>query len=154
MDERTLETRAQIIVEADCGNDKVTAARHGISLRSLQRYRKESQENDALSRIVARKRELIEANWAEELPTAIRAGIDYIKTACMEAKNTDPLMVRAIVGAVKILTEVAITKDVIDARLTGFDRPERQADTAMAKAGCVSATGRAVESTRDTTTVS
>jgi len=129
------EVIAQILVEASISGDEATAKRNGITLRTIGRYRVRARHEPALSEIVLRKKELAEANWAAELPSAIRAGIDFMLDAFRSKKRDDPDMLHAVAGAWKILTEAALTKDVLDARLTGIGRPNgREAGQVVAAA--------------------
>ena len=111
-----------VLVEAAFFGDKPTAAKYGIATRTIHRYRKRLNEDAQLSALVKVKKDLMEQEWAEEMPAAIRASIEFLRKAATEAKATDPDVIHAIAGALKILSDVAMTKKVIDARLTGQNR--------------------------------
>ncbi len=111
-----------ILVEAAFFGDKTTAAKYGISPRTIHRYRKRLNEDAQLSALVKIKKDRMEQEWAKEMPAAIRASIDFLRKAANSAKTDDPDAIHAVAGALKILSEVAMTKKVIDARLAGQNR--------------------------------
>ena len=108
---------ATILIEAAYYGDQKTAARWDISERTIYRYRERLGRDDKLSDFVKRKKAAFERGWADELPSSIRAGIDYLKRAAQSADASNPEAIHAVAGALKIQTEVALTKDVLDARL-------------------------------------
>ena len=111
-----------ILVEAVFFGDKTTAAKYGISTRTIRNYRKRLSEDAKFSALFQEKKEHAEQEWAHEMPAAIRASIDFLRKAANSAKTDDPDAIHAVAGALKILSEVAITKQVIDARLTVSNR--------------------------------
>lgn len=111
-----------VLVEAAFFGDKPTAAKYGVSLRSIHNYRKRLNEDTKLAELFRIKKDQMEQEWAEEMPAAIRASIEFLRKAATEAKTTDPDVIHAIAGALKILSDVAMTKKVIDARLAGSNR--------------------------------
>jgi len=117
---------ATILVEAAYYGDHETAHRWGISERTIQRYRQRLQNDDKLAEFVARKKAAFERGWADELPGSIKAGIDFLKRAAHSADPRDPDAIHAVAGALKIQTEVVVTKDILDARLA---RERGQANT-------------------------
>ena len=116
-----------VIVEAAFFGDKPTAAKYGISPRTIHRYRKRLNEDAQLSALVKIKKDLMEQEWAKDMPAAIRASIEFLRKAANNAKTDDPDAIHAVAGALKILSEVALTKRVIDARLIGSDRQANEA---------------------------
>lgn len=114
---------ALILVEALFFGDKRTAQRWGITGRTIVNYRYRLAEDEELSRLFYLKKTEFESNWAKDIPAAIMAGISFLGEA---AKQNDysPEMIHAIAGAVKILAEVGLTKEIIDARIGKLDRPD------------------------------
>jgi hypothetical protein len=108
---------ARALAEAAVFGDATATERHGISLRTLQRWREQLGNDDKLAQCVAEKRRSLDEQWAEDLVPAIRASIDFIKRAAQEATLADPNMVHSIVGGFKILTDVAIAQKILDERL-------------------------------------
>ena len=104
--------------------DRAACKKHEISLRSLQRYRQKLDGDPRLSQAVAEKKAIQDKAWADEIPTAIAAGIRFLTRASQECKASNPEAVHAIAGAIKILSEVSMTRQIIDARLAGQDRQD------------------------------
>lgn len=112
---------ARILLDAATIGDRAACDKHEISLRTLQRYRSRLADDQELSRAVASKKAIQDKQWAQEIPAAIAAGIDFLKRAAQDCDSSHPDAVHAIAGAVKILSEVSLTRDVIDARLASED---------------------------------
>jgi transposase-like protein len=117
-----------VLVEAAFLGDKATSKKFGISTRTLQRWRKRLNEDGRLSSFVAQRKKELDKAWAEEMPIAIKASIDFIRRAAQEAAPNDPDAIHSIAGALKILSEVAMTREVLDARLARQNRQANQTD--------------------------
>jgi hypothetical protein len=122
---------ASILVEAAYHGDKETAGRWSITTRTIQRYRERLNEDSELSQTVALKKQQYEADWANEIPGAIRSAVRFLQRASNEANPKDPDTIHAVAGALKILAEVGITKAILDVRLSGFIGANGAEDTAM-----------------------
>lgn len=120
-----------VLVEAAYFGDKTASERYGISIRSIENYRARLEDDMELVAFFAIKKQKFEDDWAEELPVAIRSSIRYIAKAASEA-STDHQMVYSIAGALKILSDVKLTKDVLDARLAENGRPKTEANRPLA----------------------
>lgn len=122
------ELAATVLLEAAYTTDEVACAKYGISVRTLQRWRKDLLTNDELAGFVATKKEILNAAWADELPIALKKGIQLIGE-CSDAIRSDPRMMKnpqvlsAVAGAMKLCAEVLMTNKVIDARIADRNRP-------------------------------
>lgn len=114
---------ASVLVEAAFFGDSQAANRWGITERTVRRYRSKMGDDDELSSIVQVKKENFEQNWAEEIPAAIRSATRFLMTASVEADPKDPQAIHAVAGAMKIMAEVGLTKEILDVRLGRYDRP-------------------------------
>lgn len=117
-----------MLVEAAYRGDNETAAKYGISARTLQRWRDASAINPQLSQLIAEKNLAFERGWADEAASALKAGLEFLKEAAQKASKTDPAAIHAVAGAVKIASEVLITREVLDARLSGTNRENNTQD--------------------------
>src|SRR5512139_4250756 len=126
------ELAASVLVEAAYTSDEKAAQKYGVSVQSVYNWRKRLEEDDEFRSIFSIKRERFEAEWATELPNAIRACIDFIKRAALEASPTKPDVIYSVAGALKIVSDIQMSKDIIDARLTDFNRQTRETDSALA----------------------
>lgn len=125
------ELAATVLVEAAYTSDEKAALKYGVSQRSIPNWRARLDTDAEFSSIFHSKRERFEASWADELPTAIRACVDFIKRAALEASPTKPDVIYSVAGALKIVSDIQMSKDIIDARLTDFNRETREADSQM-----------------------
>lgn len=101
--------------------DRAACDKHDISLRSLQRYRLRLDGDPVLAQAVAEKKALQDKAWANEIPAAIASCVDFLRRASQSCKEDDPDAVHAIAGALKIMSEVTMAREVIDARLSTED---------------------------------
>lgn len=128
------ERAAMILAEMPFNDDATLSQRYKISIRTLERYRSRLRTDEKLAAFVAAKKAALEREWANELAPAIREAIRFLQRAAREAHPGDPNAIHAVAGALKILSEVSMTKEVIGARLAGTDRTQR------AEAGTLAAT--------------
>jgi hypothetical protein len=111
---------ATLLVEAVTlpGRDKAACERAGVSLRTLQRARSAVTTDAKLAELVASKKAASDANWADELPGAIRSAIEWIQRATeLGAVLPDADTIHAMAGALKILTDVGTAHRVLEVRL-------------------------------------
>ncbi len=136
-----LERIAEILVETTttAGKpgevDEQVAKRHGIQRRTIRNYRNRLDHDEELARIFQEKRAKVADSWAEDLPHAIKAGIQFLQRAHNELDPKDPDSVRSAAGSLKILTDVAATWKILDARFAGQNRKPREPDRPVATQG-------------------
>lgn len=126
------ERAASVLVDAAYTNDEKAAEKWGVTRQSVYNWRQRLAEDEKLLTLFDAKKERFEAEWAQELPNAIRACIDFIKRAAQEASHTKPDVIYSVAGALKIVSDIQMSKDIIDARLSEFNRQTREADSQMA----------------------
>ena len=107
---------ARALVDAALQGDAQACQTHGIALRTLQNYRKLLNTDEELARFYAElSRTVTTQNWANELnltlTTAIRKQGDLIRDLTTSSADN----ISAVTGAIKALSEIAITRDVLGA---------------------------------------
>ena len=117
---------ALILVEALFYGEKRTAKRWDITTRTIRNYRYLMESNAELSRLFLHKRLEFESNWAKNIPAAIISAIEFLTEAAKEADPKDPFAINAVSDALKTLAEVGIMKEIMDARLTSYNRENRE----------------------------
>jgi hypothetical protein len=127
------ELAATILAESAFADDQTILQRYGITYQTLYNYRKRLRSDGKLLEFFIQKKAALEREWAHELAPAIREAIRFLRRAASSADPGDPNAIHAVAGALKILSEVSMTREVIDARLAHADRPQR------AEAGAVAA---------------
>lgn len=123
---------ASILVEAAYYGEQVTAARWGVTDRTILNYRNRLDEDKELSDIFALKKAAFENEWAKEIPAAIRSALRFIVRAGEEANPKDPTAIFAIAGALKIVAEIELTREIINARLDRQYRTDGEEGQQMA----------------------
>jgi hypothetical protein len=125
-----LDLAARILVDARYMGMDAAAARHNVSSITAKRYAVLAESDPILKQKVQEKLALAETkldgNWIESLPGAIKGHVEFLQRASRVADPQDPKAIYSIAGALKILTDVALTSRVIDARLSNTDRPDRE----------------------------
>lgn len=111
------ERAATVLADAIFMGDKAAAEKWDVSTRSIEAWRSRLSEDRKLAGLFNVKKQAREKTWAAEIPGVISAALSFIKTACHQADPGDPNVLKSIVEAVKVLTEVDLTKQVLDARL-------------------------------------
>jgi hypothetical protein len=117
------ELAATALLDAAYTTDKKTCAKYGISLRSLQRWRRQLADGDPeLAGFVATKKETFDKAWADELPVALKKGLQCL-SECMDSVRSDPAflknpaVIHSVAGAMSICAEIYFTGKVIDSRI-------------------------------------
>ena len=118
--------RARILIDAMYMGEKDAAKKHGVSIRSIMNWKKELGNDSEFSTIFRKYANEREKSWADEIPAALEASINFLKSAANEASPKNADVIKAISGATQVLSDVAITKDIIDARIAGTDRAENE----------------------------
>ena len=123
------EIAAQILVEAAYLGDIETAKKHGITDRTIRNWKQRLDTDAEFSALFHLKRQEAEKAWADELPESIRACINFIRDAATSKDfQKTPEGIHAVSGALKIMSEVAITKEALDARLAKQSRTHNGTD--------------------------
>lgn len=121
------ELAAAVLIEAVFTTDADACAKFGISLRSLQNYRKLLHSDTELAAIFATKKVLFDRAWADDLLRALKNAAMFLVEATTEARNnitaqTTPEMIAAVAGALKLCADIHLTSKVLDARIAQPNR--------------------------------
>ena len=106
---------ATILVDALYRGDDYAAGAWGVTKRTIRNYRTRLRGDADLSAVFLEKKQLKESAWADDLPPAIREGIEYLRKAPRHLEYTAE-NVHAVTGSVKILAELDIVRTVLNAR--------------------------------------
>lgn len=124
------DTRARAILEAAVpGTDQAVCKKYGINARTLRRWKQEVRTgtDHELTAAVRSKREAQDKAWGERIPEALANCLEFISRAAKTASPKDPDVIHAIAGAMKMIAETDNTYKLIDARVSGQDRENREA---------------------------
>ncbi|MBW4598997.1 MAG: hypothetical protein KME29_05115 [Calothrix sp. FI2-JRJ7] len=111
------ERAAGALVDAIFSGDKAAAEKWDVSTRSIEEWRSRLKEDEELLALFKSKKQAREKSWASEIPDTIQAGLKFVKDATSHSDPADPEAIKAIVGALKVLMDIDLTKQVLDARL-------------------------------------
>lgn len=128
------ENAARIIAEAMVLGDKGASEKHGVSTRTIKRWRAALKNDPVLAQHISDKKAIVEADWAAKLPGALGICVEWIATNVPHLGRT-PESLHAIAGAMKLLAETGLQKQLLDARLA------RQAGSAGAPNGSAPGSG-------------
>ena len=117
------ERAAVVLVDAAYMGDKRAAEKHGVTARSVRNWRKRLEVDQQFSVVFREKKILTDQEWASELPSAIRAAVRFVRESAKESKLGNPDATKVVADALRILVEVALTREILDARLAGQNRP-------------------------------
>lgn len=109
------------LLDAIVMGDRAAAEKWEVTERSIREWRSRLDIDPEFSAFFRVKKAEQDKAWANEIPTAVAAGIRFLTRAATECKASDPDAVHAIAGYIKILSEVSMAREVIDARLAGED---------------------------------
>ena len=118
---------AAVLLEAVFTSDGAACDKYGISIRTIQNYRRRLHEDPELAGVFATKKALFDRAWADDLVRALRGAALFIAEATETARNneqckTNPEMIAAMAGALKLCADVHLTSKVLDARLAESNR--------------------------------
>ena len=115
---RKIERKSRILADADLLGDEAAAAKHGISTRTLRRYRKEAEPEHCppLAEVVLVKRQALSAHWLEE---AKKARMEALARGLELARGSDNL--RDVTGFLKIVHDAVLADEMLNA---GAERHE------------------------------
>lgn len=111
--------KAAAVVDAAFTTDHEAAEQHGVSRRSIQRWRSQVDNDPALAENVATiyKQQIEGRDWLEEATRTVQQAFSFLRRAADELDPSDPDAVKAVSLAVQTLTEAKLTAEVINARL-------------------------------------
>lgn len=111
------ERAAGALVDAIFMGDKAAADKWDVSTRSIEEWRSRLKDDNDLLALFKSKKHAREKTWASEIPEVIQNGLKFISEATRSSDPADPEAVKVISGALKILMDIDLTKQVLDARL-------------------------------------
>lgn len=119
----TTDQKAKAIVDAALTTDREAASEHDVSRKSLTRWRKALDTDQALQkRVTELWADVREADtWVEDATGTIRSALSFLRTAMNELDPSDPESVEAVTGAIQTLAEAKALADIIDARVDQFE---------------------------------
>lgn len=92
-----------------------SAKKHGISIRSLKRYKADLDPASPLAAEVQNINNNRDTSWAAELPDTLREALAVLRVH-ISNPNFDPKQLNAIVNSIKVLNGIEMTRKVFKAR--------------------------------------
>ena len=97
---------ARIVVDAAEIGDARTAARHGVSERTVKRYRSRSRNEPELTRLVEKKVRAVELGWHAARNALLRSGMTKLQTM-IDGATQDQM--GEVVAAIAMVGNLEIT---------------------------------------------
>ena len=115
---------ARLLVDAASQGDALAAAKHGVSPRTVRRYRAFAENGTGreallLTQIVQEKRNLVDADFSDSLRTAIHELLGFLSRSAVSLDPSNPAATRVVAGALKMATNSYERILLMDARLAG-----------------------------------
>lgn len=110
------ERAAMVLVEAFFFGDQQAASRYQLSLATIKNYRTRLNTDKELSSFFHLKKQAFESDWIEEIPAAMRQGIRFLIKSFQESDYTDPQVIHSVAGAMKIMAEIGLTKELLNVK--------------------------------------
>lgn len=111
------ELAAVILAEAEFATDLEVAKRHGVSNNTICNWRRRLETDPNLAKLFDIKRTEFSKKWADKASPAIQASINFLAAAAkhhLAKKNFSREEIHAVAGGLKIMAEIALTKQVLD----------------------------------------
>jgi hypothetical protein len=113
------ERAAMALATAAIIGDKRAAERHCCSVSSIQGWRQRLGTDESLAAACTDAREVLRANWADEIPAAIISAVDFLVRATGALSANDPAAVEAVAKALDTLSMILAHEKMLDAHLAG-----------------------------------
>jgi hypothetical protein len=114
------EFAALVIVDAMVLGDRKAAEIHGVSPRTVKRYRNRFKTDPKLTQLVTHLRQTILQPKKPRLEDAIASTIEWIEDAPKHLDRDNPDHLEVITRAFKTLSEINLANRMIDARLAAL----------------------------------
>lgn len=85
------QTVARVLVDANALGDEAAARKHGVSVRSVERYRARMREDPELAGLVATKNREAEAGWHAARSKTLRTIMRRLEELAKDEKDIDKL---------------------------------------------------------------
>jgi hypothetical protein len=113
-----LHRAAQILCDAAYLGDAKTAEKWKITTRTIESYRSRLRTDPQLAGLFGTLRVKLEEDWRSGLAQAIKTGVQKMTRLielAPEGDTFDAKALEAVTNAVKVLTEIQITTDILNA---------------------------------------
>jgi hypothetical protein len=113
-----LNRAAQILCDAAYLGDAKAAEKWKITTRTIESYRSRLRTDPELSALFGTLRVKLEQGWKDELSSAITTGVKKMAAMIEAAPSGDTFdakALEAVTNAVKVLSEIQITTEILNA---------------------------------------
>lgn len=125
------EVAAGVLVMAAYTSDDVATKKYGVSLRSLQNWRRLLQTDAEFAELFATKARLANKRWADDFLVPLRKAAVVIDEAFEEIRKNprallNPMLITAVAEAAATCADIVITNEAINAQFSNQDQPANQ----------------------------
>lgn len=113
-----IRTLAKAIADTQKGMPMRTAGKkYGITRKTIAKYIKELDPTSTLALLIQKELRQQEQSWAQDIEPAIKEGIKYLMKAYNSLDPTDPNAVAIVTASIEKLSELAMTRKILQARM-------------------------------------
>lgn len=125
------ELAAVVLLEAAYKNDEDACRKYGVSLRSLQNWRRRLHEDKEFAAIFATKQQRVSREWADDFLAPIRRAAQLIDQCYQEIQKDprvmkNPVFIQAIADSARTCADILLTQQAINAQFSDPDQPPDQ----------------------------
>lgn len=106
----------QALADSAMLGDAAACAKHGITPRTLRRYRTNARRDGTLAKGALSKIEAAQQDWLQGTQADLHAISSRLREMCARAKPT-PEGIHAVAGAFKILSEASLARVMLEFKL-------------------------------------
>lgn len=103
---------ARVVTDSEHLGVERAAKKHGTSKRTVERYRSVAKGDANVAALVAAKKKSIDDDWRNEAVAFLKAATEKLGVLVSMA---GPEQIREVAGAIKIVGELTVAKDVLGA---------------------------------------
>lgn len=116
-DRKQPSAQGKVLVDATERGQTAAAREHGVSRESVRRWSNDLAAGEPqLVAAVADAKAMRDSALGGRIERALSAGLDFVARAAEQADPADPKMVAAVCEALRVVGELQLARDMIDAR--------------------------------------
>lgn len=119
---------AEVLIAAVYASDDEACGKYGISLRTLQNYRKRLISDGKLAECFATRKTKLDEEWIDDFVAPLKQGALVIKECFEEIRRNpraklNPMLIDAVSNALRTCADIKLTALAINAQFGDTDQP-------------------------------
>jgi len=104
---------SRVLAEALLSTDAQAARNWGVHPGTIRVWKKRMAQDIVLQKEYAQMVEIKTTLWAQKIPTALEASINFVLKASEDADHTDPQTIAAVTEAISKLVEIQVVLETL-----------------------------------------